>query len=94
MPHPGEGYDRWGGYTIQVNQGDWGHVALKPTWIYIVGLCRGNLPPMPTPRPAPPRRTGRRGEMENLAKSKRHLTPPLFAEWLVDLVRRIQGPPR
>jgi hypothetical protein len=92
MPHPGERADRFGGYTIAVNQGDWGHPALKPTWLYLSGLCGGNIPPMPDPQPAPPRRTGRRGEMENLAKSKRHLTPMAFALWLVDACRLIRGP--
>lgn len=83
--------DAFGGWTLEVRQVDWGHVAEKRTWLYIVG--RDDTPPMPPSQPAPPPppllRTGRRirGWVEMMSKTKRHLTPPAFAAWLVDLAR-------
>jgi hypothetical protein len=91
MPRPGEARDAFGGWTIEVRQVDWGHVAEKRTWLYVVG--RDDTPPMPPHQPAPPPppllRTGRRirGWVEMMPKTKRHLTPPAFAAWLVELAR-------
>jgi len=52
LPPPGGLPDEHGGYTIAVYQRDWGHPADKPTWLYIVGCPRAELPAMPPPRPA------------------------------------------
>lgn len=89
LPRPGEMPDAWGGYTILVEQGDWGHEAQKPTWLYIVGVDRKSLLAMPTRRPVPPSGHKGRGVLERLAKSKHHLTPPAFAGWLVSIVALI-----
>lgn len=48
LPRPGDAIDAWGGQTIAVNQCDFGHVARKATWLYIVRV--GAIPPMPPPR--------------------------------------------
>lgn len=88
MAFPGRPKDVWGGWTLEVEQGDWGHPAQKPTWLYIVGLDDPSLlPAMPPRRPPPPRKPGvkSRGVLERMAKSKRHLTPRPFALWLVRL---------
>lgn len=86
LAYPGGFPDAFGGYSIVVNQHDWGHPACKTTWLYIVGCPRQKLPPMP-PRLATPvhpldaRR--RAGVLERMSKRQRQLTPPAFARWLV-----------
>lgn len=95
MPKPGEPPDAWGGYTLEVSQHWWGHPAEKRTWLYIVGVPLDQIPPLPPQTPPPPTRVeGRasRGVVERMAKTKRHLTPPAFAEWLVELARRARIP--
>lgn len=93
LPKPYEGADAFGGWTMEVRQVDWGHVAEKRTWLYIVGRPVCATPPRPKSRPAPPPppvlRTGRRirGWVEMMSKTQRHLTPPAFAAWLVELAR-------
>lgn len=94
LPLPGEGYDRMGGYTVEVEQVDWGHKCRKPTWLYIVGADPGLIPRMP---PGTPTHAIFYGDWERsghagpplLAASKeiRRRTPPAFAELLVGLAR-------
>ncbi len=75
LPPPGGGYDLWGGYSIKINQADFGHAALKPTFLYFHGIPR--LPAMPPAATLPLR------PLEHLSATQRHLTPPRLAAWLV-----------
>lgn len=92
LPMPGELPDAWGGVSILVEQWRWGHRAIKPTLLYIVGAPEiPPLPPVVGARPAggasPSRggKPGHRSMLERMSKHERHLTPPAFAVWLVAL---------
>lgn len=96
LPRPGEMPDRYGGWAIEVRQVDFGHVAEKATWLYIVGVDPRNLPALPprrpTPEPAYRKPSGRLSTaLERMSKTERHLTPPSFAAWLVDLAGRVRS---
>jgi hypothetical protein len=99
MARPGDEPDWSGGYTVEVNQCDWGHVARKRTWIYCVGVDRSALV---TPKPREPTHwiSGGRGRVGKKAKTtpvppgikvasaqQRRRTPPAFAEYLVSLAK-------
>lgn len=79
LPRPG---DRPQGelWTLEVEQGWWGHRAPKPTWLLFCGLSPQRVA-LPAHRP---QATGR---VERLSKLQRRLTPPEFAGWLVSLAR-------
>jgi hypothetical protein len=90
LPEPGQ-TDEHGGTTIEVRQCDWGHPAVKPTWLYIVGATE--IPPMPPPGEPTHvmvRLLRNNNELPELRKSVRHLTPPAFAEWLVRLAASVR----
>jgi hypothetical protein len=78
LPRPGH-RDLWGGRMIPIEQADYGHQAIKPTWLYIVGP--GTL------RPGRVRRLELR-PLENLSRTQRMATPPDLAHALVELARQ------
>jgi len=81
LPQPGQ-LDSFGGFTLGVLQGDFGHVAPKATWLYIVGLHPADIP-------APLFELGEKtGRVELMGKSAREATPRPFATWLVELAER------
>lgn len=47
LPLTGEGYGSKGGFTIEIDQFDFGHVAHKNTKLYIYGITMEELPPLP-----------------------------------------------
>lgn len=93
LPRPGQPRDVYGGWTLQIDQHRFGHLAEKMTWLYVVA---DTVPLLPPPRPHSPThvvapshgiRAGHPGYRKHLPKPDRERTPPLFALWLVDLAR-------
>tara|TARA_R100000951_G_scaffold79311_1_gene67300 strand:- start:6 stop:590 length:585 start_codon:yes stop_codon:yes gene_type:complete len=41
-------HDQYGGFTIEIDQYDFGHVAHKPTKLYICGINKLDLPALPS----------------------------------------------
>ena len=99
LPKPGEGVDRFGGYSLEVNQCDFGHVARKATWLYVV---RGRVPALPEPREPTHWISGGRGRVGQKAKTtpvppgikvcsakQRLITPPAFADFLIAIAESV-----
>lgn len=95
LPKPGELPDAFGGVTFEVSQCDWGHVARKRTWLYVVG-CR-DFPPVPPAREpthwaSGVHTPGARGKpppgIKICSAQQRRRTPPAFASWLIEVARR------
>lgn len=98
LPKPGEQPDRFGGFTIEINQWEMGHVAHKVTWLYVCGCTRGALPAIPlhdrhTKKPRLAKsiagesfRGGIKGTKGCTIK-EREGTPLELAQWLVATAR-------
>lgn len=104
LPLPGELPDQFGGRTIAIDQCDWGHVARKRSWIYVVGnLGSPRFPARGTPThwcsgfrsstsQTPPsyRRVGCAVPpgIKVCSAQQRRRTPLAFAEWLLKLAEQ------
>jgi hypothetical protein len=96
MPLPSCAPDRFGGWTLAVDQWWWGHVVNKPTWFYIVGCKPENIPPLPFREGKSEKvitnghglREGMPGFRSRVTQKEREYTPIELAKWLVELARR------
>ncbi len=102
LPLPGS-VDCFGGWTLPIMQRCFGHRALKPTWLYVVGVRWSAVPALPLALGeathvvgASGRRSdggrlhkGDRGWRPEVTKREREATPYALAVWLVDLARRV-----
>jgi hypothetical protein len=97
LPRPGRGRDAFGGYTVEVCQVDWGHVARKRTWLYCVGVPLSAHETRPPREPThyvgldhrwrrTARETGKRVLLGCSAEQRRR-TPIDFACYLIKLAR-------
>jgi hypothetical protein len=107
LPLPGEMPDAHGGYSVEVSQCDWGHVARKRTWLYLVGVPGCALEAAPFPNRAPThwasggRRHNRKGSggfapagVKICSAQQRRRTPLPFAQYLVRLATACAVPVR
>lgn len=105
LPKPGDATDHEGGITYEVDQCDWGHVARKPTWLYVVRVDQSSTMAKlrrRRGRGAPTHwcsgsRTNKTGGsvppgIKVCSAQQRRRTPPAFAEFLVSLARSVQLP--
>jgi len=90
LPLPGQP-EREGLRTIEVDQCRWGHPARKRTWLLLAHV--GEVPPIPAWREpthvidSSSQRKAAGTSYAHLPKSQRHLTPLLFARWLLAVAR-------
>lgn len=82
-----------GGWVTEVDQGRYGHRAIKATWLYYVGAPPPALDwSHATHHPTVARRPGRTGVgCDALSRRQRAETPLLFAELLLRLARGARG---
>lgn len=97
IPFPGELPDAWGGRTYEVKQVSWGHVCVKPTWLYVVGVdatavVRGiRTGGTPTHRMTNgPRGPSARADLIRANNKLRSRTPLAFRDWLLDIARSVK----
>ncbi len=83
-----------GGWMLPIHQHWFGHRAEKKTKLYIVGCEPTGIPEMPLSLDYPTHVIGDSGRVAlgnkrpEVSKAEREHTPPLLAEWLVELARR------
>ncbi len=98
LPAPGL-TDRFGGWTLPVDQNWFGHRARKRTRLYIAGIGPKDVPEIPIVLGEATHTVGlwsgrdKSRARPSIAKWEYEHTPPLLAEWLVELARRCQGQP-
>jgi hypothetical protein len=81
------------GFLFGIKQRDFGHVCEKPTYLYIVGISKSELPPVPISLSYPTHKIQsdkRPGAPKHWAnKIQREGTPPLLAKWLLEIMEKI-----
>ena len=87
----GDKTDEYGGFTLEIDQYDFGHVAPKKTLLYIVGIDRGELPPLPPKNTATPTRSiaGNIKGTKRCTQYQREYTPDLLIDFLVTICKTV-----
>lgn len=88
LPQAGEFPDEFGGFTVEIDQYWFGHVANKPTKLYICGCQQADLPAIPFKSgKAEKSMTGQVPGTRRCTQYEREYTPTLLREWLVNVAR-------
>lgn len=76
--------DEWGGFTVEFDQFDFGHVAHKNTKIYVCGIKPSQMPKMPKKRNEVTDRSicGNVKGTKRCTQYQREYTPSALIEWL------------
>lgn len=88
LPPPAGLPDEFGGYSIQVDQCDFGHPARKASWFYIVGVPLHKLPSWPVGRGVPTHcitSSKRPFRLPEVSRKWREQTPPALVSWLIQV---------
>jgi hypothetical protein len=90
LPMPNEFADEFGGFTILINQYDFGHVASKPTHLYICGIDYKDLPPIPKRDGVPLKSmTGQVPNTKRCTQYEREYTPDALIDWMTEVCKRV-----
>ena len=91
LPDANSFSDECGGYTIEIDQFDFGHVAHKPTKLYICGVEKRDLPPLPPKRTDYTDRSicGNVKGTKRCTQYQREYTPLALVEWIESVLRRV-----
>lgn len=87
LPKPGF-VDAWGGWTLLVDQGWFGHKAPKPTYLYICGVTSSCVPELPV------QLQRAEGRTLDLTPAEREHTPIQFAHFLLAIAAQAAVPAR
>lgn len=93
LPVPGQ-RDQFGGFSLVVDQHDFGHQCKKATILYVVGVPPSRVPSIHKSKTMPTHVIGDCGRASHgtkkpeISKEDRERTPPAFAKWLVDLAAK------
>ena len=86
LPEPGRGRDQFGGWSLGIQQHDFGHRAEKATWLYIVGCAPDEIPELPLPLTKAThciRPTKAYPRLPSVTKAEREHTPPTLPAGLL-----------
>lgn len=92
LPFEGFLIDDFGGFTIEIDQYDFGHVARKRTKLYICGIDKSELPALPPKNNLPTNRSicGNIAGTKRCTQYQREYTPPLMIDWLKELCLKVK----
>jgi hypothetical protein len=92
LPNVGFFPDDWGGYTIEIDQFDFGHVAHKSTKLYICGIPFDKLPQLPPKRLEHTDRSiaGNVPGTKRCTQYQREYSPESLIDWFEITLNKIQ----
>ena len=92
LPLMGQGYDDFGGFTLEVDQYDFGHVAHKRTKLYICGITIEQLPQLPPKNTTIPTRSicGNVKGTKRCTQYQREYTPDGLIDFLTEICNTVK----